>query len=479
MYIEKLKKDLTIGENVCIEFKSFNDNDSEDVYRTTCAFLNRQGGTIYLGVNKNATLEGIFENEVISKIKNFIQTINNPEIFNPPIYIMPSIIHIDKKIIICINVHVSPDVHSYKNVIYDRLNDIDISVKNTNKIAEICIRKHNIFTERRVYKYITENDLREDLISRVRKMALNHTGNSRTHPWIKLTDFELLKSLGLYAQDKTTGEKGYNLAAVMLLGSDELIRSVVPAHRTDVILKKTSTDSFDERLIVETNLIESYDHLMNFATKHLLDKFYLEENVRFNLSTAILHELIVNSLIHREFTSSFVSKIVIERNKVYTENANRMLMHGKANAGSFYPIPKNPLISTLFRLIGLTGELGSGVLRLFKYGRLYSGKEPILTDGDVFQTIMPLNDEYCDKYIDMERSTVFSVNEKAQRLRLRDSIESLILDNIKSNPQVTQKNIVSRSGKSLRAIQEGFLRLQKRGIIERCGSKSNGIWRIY
>jgi ATP-dependent DNA helicase RecG len=40
-------------------------------------------------------------------------------------------------------------------------------------------------------------------------------------------------------------------------------------------LRKVNIDRYDDRLIAETNLIDSYDLLMGFAGKHLLDKFYL------------------------------------------------------------------------------------------------------------------------------------------------------------------------------------------------------------
>ncbi|MCD8131458.1 MAG: hypothetical protein LUE16_09320 [Lachnospiraceae bacterium] len=57
-------------------------------------------------------------------------------------------------------------------------------------------------------------------------MAVNHAGGE--HVWKWLTDEELLKSAGLYGTDMVTGESGYNLAAIMLLGKDDVIRIVVP-----------------------------------------------------------------------------------------------------------------------------------------------------------------------------------------------------------------------------------------------------------
>lgn len=64
-------------------------------------------------------------------------------------------------------------VHTYKKVIYDRLNDSDVKVTATNRIAELYNRKQNYFTEQRVYKYVTENGLRSDLIEKTKILASN------------------------------------------------------------------------------------------------------------------------------------------------------------------------------------------------------------------------------------------------------------------------------------------------------------------
>ncbi|MDR1183190.1 MAG: hypothetical protein LBK67_00150, partial [Coriobacteriales bacterium] len=41
--------------------------------------------------------------------------------------------------------------------------------------------------------------------------------------------------------------------------------------------------------------------------------------------------------------------------------------------------------------IGFADTLGSGVRNLYRYSKIYSGKEPELIEGDIFQTIIPLN----------------------------------------------------------------------------------------
>lgn len=102
-------------------------------------------------------------------------------------------------------------------------------------------------------------------------------------------------------------------------------------------------------------------------------------------------EMIANTLIHREFTSSYTAKFVIEKDRMYTENANRSSGDGIITPDNMEPNPKNPIIASFFRNIGWSDRLGSGVRNIFKYSKYYSGEEPEFVEGDVFRIIVPLN----------------------------------------------------------------------------------------
>lgn len=105
-------------------------------------------------------------------------------------------------------------------------------------------------------------------------------------------------------------------------------------------------------------------------------------------------EMIANTLIHREFTSSYRAKFVIEKDRMYTENANRSSGDGIITPDNMEPNPKNPIIASFFRNIGWSDRLGSGVRNIFKYSKYYSGEEPEFVEGDVFRIIVPLNEDY-------------------------------------------------------------------------------------
>ncbi len=168
--------------------------------------------------------------------------------------------------------------------------------------------------------------------------------------------------------------------------------SVLPQHKTDAIFRVFNVDRYDDRDVVITNLIESYDRLMEFGRKHLNDVFTLDGIQRVSARDAILREIISNSLMHRDFAGGYVPKFVIERDKIITENANLAHGHGNLNLNTFRPFAKNPVIAKVFREIGLADELGSGMRNSYKYTMLYSGGRPIFTEADIFITVIPLSE---------------------------------------------------------------------------------------
>lgn len=471
---ESLDRIRQIGETVSVEFKRCGGNIEQDVYETVCSFSNRFGGDIYLGILDDGTVNGVPEKAASSMVKNIITVLANPNLFSPTLTLDPEIITYEKKTLIHIHVPVSGEVISFKKVIYNRVNDSDVKVTSTTDIAQMYIRKQEIFTERKVYPYVHFDDLRLDLLPLVRTMAKNNS--SGVHPWEKMTDAELLKSAGLYTEDRVTGEKGFNLAAVMLLGKDDVIRDVAPAYSTDALLRKVNVDRYDDRLIVETNLIESYDRLFEFAVKHLSDKFYLEDGkVRLSLRNIIAREMIVNTLMHREFVSAYQAKFVIEKDRMYVENANRARKDGLITPENLEPYAKNPLIASFFRNIGYSDKLGSGVRKLFNYSYKYSGADPEFMEGG-FRITVPLNDDFS-----WDAQNNVRTRESAENPTINPTLKDLdrlIIQKIKENPSVTYSELSEVLGKNRDTIAEHLRFLQEKEFVERIGSKKNGIWQL-
>ena len=457
-----------------MEFKRCGNGIESDVYETVCSFLNRFGGDIFLGVLDDGTVLGVPENAAADMVRNFISCVSNPALFTPTVYLSPKVLKYEGKTIIHIHVLPSAEVHSYKKIIYDRIDDADVKVTATSQIAQMYIRKQEIFTERKLYPYVKKEDLRIDMLPKLRIMAENQS-NGSGHPWSRMTDDELLKSARLYSIDRVTGEQGFNLAAVMLLGKDDVILDIVPAYVTDALLRRVNIDRYDDREIIQTNLIESYERLMEFGRKHLLDKFFLEDDQRKSLRNIITREMIANTLIHREYTSSYQAKFVIEKERMYVENANRASQNIVITPDNMEPIPKNPIIASFFRNIGYADQLGSGVRNLFKYSKFYSGNDPEFIEGDIFKIIVPLDEG------NREEQTTQSVTQTTQSVTQttqskENDPEKNIMELIEQNPFLSQKQMAEKLNLNKNTLKYYIKKMKEKGVIERVGTNRKGKW---
>ena len=476
-----IQKFLALGENVCVEFKRGGNGFENDAMQTVCSFLNRFGGDIFLGITDDGKICGVPEKAAPDMIKNFITRISDSNLFSPTILLIPEIMQYEGKTIIHVHIPPSAEVHTFKKDIYDRVGDADVKVTATGAIAQMYIRKQSIFTEKKIYPYVKLEDLRRDLLPRLRKMALNKTDES-VHPWMELDDEEMLRYAGLYSTDRVTGESGYNLAGILLLGRDEVIRDVLPAYTTDALLRRVNVDRYDDREIVETNLIESYEKLLAFAQKHMLDKFYLEEGKRLSLRYTIARELVSNILMHREYTSPYHARLVIESNKMYTVNANRATQEFLITPDNLEPVSKNPIIAKFFREIGFADTMGSGVRKLFKYTKPYSGADPVFEEGDIFRITVPLDDSYSyDAEIETQVASSGDIGTRngtrsGTRSGTRnEDFESAIIKLIRSNPHITRNELASALGISVRSVSR---KLEAIPSVRYIGKGKNGHWEI-
>ena len=408
----KIKKIIKNGEGIDIEFKECKNEVPKNVYETVCAFLNRNGGDILLGVDDNRKIKGIAKDKVEQIKKDFVTTINNSEKMSPPVYLSINQVEINKKQILHIYVPIGSQVQKCKNKIFDRNGDGDLDITNNQTlIAQLYAKKQFSYSENKVYPYCKLKDLDENLINKARKLAINQ---NNSHPWKEMNNLELLKSAKLYSKDYQTNQEGITLAGILLFGSEETILSALPHYKTDLILRQKNLDRYDDRDDVRINLIDSYERIIAFGEKHLADPFYLEGTQRISVLNKILREIASNILMHREFTNPFPAKFIIEKNQIKTENANKPHGQGKINPNNFSPYPKNPIIARVFKEIGFADELGSGTRNLMKYVKIYSNAIPQLIENDIFTTIIPLKSEDTPQDTPQDKILIFCKVEKTR-----------------------------------------------------------------
>ena len=475
---EQIRHIIEHGEGNTIEFKESGRALPNNVFESVCAFLNRQGGYIFLGVKDNGTIIGV-DQVNLSKIKADFATIsNNPSKLNPPCLLDLSEVKIGAHIVLYTYVPQSSQVHRCNGIVYDRGADGDIKVKSDVDISRIYTRKSAYYTENQIFPYIKIDDFKPGLLDKARQLIRSNTPD---HPWLALPDEALLLSAGLRQHDFKTGNEGYSLAAVLLLGRDEVIHSVLPHYKTDALVRRNDLDRYDDRLDVRTNLIDAYDLLMGFVGKHLPDRFYISGDQRLNLRDWIFREVIANLIVHREYTNASPARIIFYKDRVEADNANKPVKHGPVDPEKFSPFPKNPTIARFFMQLGRVEELGSGMRNITKYLKIYNpGATPSFIDDDTFRTIIPLNIA--------PDGVIEGAVEGATEGVIEGAIEGLtegLTEGLKDKLVILVKAIADNEGKRIphyatmmkeadKNIERYIKQLRDAGIVEYRGSKRSG-----
>ena len=501
---------LDSGEGFTIEYKRNENKLSSDVFETVSSFSNRYGGHILLGVieverngHKVGQVAGVDKDRIYDMKRDFINILNNPSKFKPTLYLELEEFEYDGETVLWTYVPPTSGLCYCDRKIYDRVGDADQNITDKNdRVAEMISRKSADYREQQILPYANETHLQMDLMDRVRKMV---NGRDKDHPWINMDNMEIMRSAGLYVENIATGEKGFNLAAILLFGKPEVIKSCVPGYKTDAIYREMNIDRYDDRDIVDVNLIEAYDRLMAFCRKHMDNRFVLDGDISIDARELIAREVVGNILIHRDYTNAFPAKLIIEKGMLRTENWSKSRFNGPLRLDTYSPYPKNPLLASFFVNIGRADTLGSGMRNLYKYTKMYSHAEPMLIEGDVFEIRVPIsnngndaNNEANQKQavasenadiqpissdISVKNDANNEANQKLIDFNAKKSIVDLdkmqinIITEILKNPRISQEEIAKNLSMSRSTVQRTMKSLVDRNIIVRNGG-TRGYWDI-
>lgn len=444
MNLDIIATTINAGENERVEFKAVEKQVSDSFWETVCSFLNTKGGTIFIGVDDDKKIVGV-EQEYIEKIKTEIITLaNNYNKLNPPFGLFPEEVKFGNKTIIQVNVPASSLVHKIRirkdNVVFIRQHESDVKIAAPDKIAEIVNNKKAFYSESKIYPALQLSDFDDDIISYFKNLLRS---KDPTSIYLQVNKLNFFKKTQLHRTDYTQAKRpnGFTLAAVLLFGKDEVIKSILPHFKIDAVVKRKNKERYDDRLLIENknlNLFSVYNELTNFIKKHFDEGFYLENNIRISLRDRIFRELIVNFLIHQDYTNATVSQIVITRNEVRltnptNPNPNLQNPFLTDNVNSY---PKNPIIQHIFGEISLFEGRGSGVPKVNRdLAKYIPGSKPIFVEEQIFKTIIPLKNIIFGNIVDELIKIGFRILpdniHKVKKLSLNMSFNELENKNVK------------------------------------------------
>jgi ATP-dependent DNA helicase RecG len=476
---DQLQRYLAAGEGRTVEFKVAREALPRDLFETVCAFLNREGGTILLGVADDGTVLGVEPGAVERLTRDIVNLSNNPQKLDPPCILSPDVVEMHGKQVLVIQVPASSDIHQSAGVVYDRAKDGDFKVKEPSRIAGMVYAKRGVYSEQRVYPYLRLIDFEPGILKKARRLIEMHQPE---HPWLFLSDEEFLVKAGFRRRDPLTGTEGYTLAAGLMFGKEEVILQMVPHYRIDALVRRANMDRYDDRVDIRCNLIDAYEHLMQFVAKHLPDPFHLEGDQRVSLREKIFREVVSNVLVHREYMDARPATFTIFQDRVEVVNAAHPNGHGPIVPTRFAAHAKNPVLCRFFRQIGRAEELGSGVLNITRYLPFFAkGKTAQFVEDNPFVTIIPLPVETSGRGTGRPPG---ELKEEGERGLVEGLVEGLaetqrkILKLMSANPNISKRELAAGIGVSTTAIDKNIASLKVKGLLRRIGPDKGGHWEV-
>jgi len=273
---------------------------------------------------------------------------------------------------------------------------------------------------------------------------------------IRMID-DIRKTLDLY-----TEEGKLNYAAYLLSDSNSTSFKVIKyagADRSEI----TETNEYGG-----TCLIRSADKILDklevenrtFTVRTENDELKKNKLVK----SDVLKEVFVNALLHNDYSRDFMPLIEIFSDKISITSFGKL--PGQLNENSFcsgFSVPRNRELVRVFKDLGYTGKLGSGIDMILES---YQSSIFKINDSSI-EVVLPFAEEFKMKS---------SGKAKPEKIHIRT--RDRIIEIMKKDPSVTAVKLAVFTGVTKKAIEWHLKKMKESGIIKREGSRKTGFWQI-
>ena len=208
---------------------------------------------------------------------------------------------------------------------------------------------------------------------------------------------------------------------------------------------------------------------MSFVRKHINKELIISdkqiENIQqWQYPLDAIRELVLNMIIHRDYTSSSDSQIKIFTNHILFFNPGSLpdsITIEQLLANTYVSTPRNRQIAKMVKEMGMIEKYGSGIRRIFSSFEQEKLPDPQFCNiSDGFMVTV-----FCER-IDIKLGD-----------KLGDK-QILILDSIKKDPYLSLSQLTKIIGISQTAVENNVDKLKKIGLLTRIGSPKGGHWKV-
>lgn len=435
------------GESNTIEFKvSFN----RETVESLCAFANTKGGQVLIGVSASGQISGLdLSDETVQGWLNQIKQSTTPSL-------LPNIVvkEIAAKKIVVITVQEFPiKPVAFKGKYFKRVGNSNHQL-SPSEISNLHLQSLQLSWDSYPAHDATLGDLDvmkiERFISRVNTAGRFVLGGS----WQ-----ESLEKLDLIRENKPAN-------AAKLLFAKELKQYSIHVGRF-----KTPSMIIDDKMIKNT-LYEAVEETMRFIISHLKVAFEFTGEIQrteiFEYSLPALRELVLNTIVHRDYTSPVDVQIKIFDQEITIFNPGKLygdVTIEKLKTDTYQSRTRNKLVAEAFYLTKDIEKYGSGYIRVREEIKSYpTMRFDYEESGDGYLVALGYSQQ---KTVTTPKTTPKTTSKTRDRL----------LELVTKNNQITREELSEQLGIGINGVKQQIRKLKKEGILERVGDNRTGFWK--
>ena len=372
---------LGIGECEEIEFKSAKGGFAKEIWPTYSAFANTHGGVIVLGVkeeNDGLRLSGLTREEPEQCKDKLWSQVRNKEVISLCLLSNEDVQIIDVDGSFVLTVRVPQATRIQRPVYWKRIPDDGTYRRNATgdflcTPAEVRRMMADADLSRpadgRILKGFTWEDIDLPSFEQYRRLfATVRPG----HPWITEDNEGLMRKLGAYRRDRTTGEEGFTLAGVLMFGTSEAIKECAPHFFPDYKEHEPNAERWSNRICPdgtwEANLFQFYRRVLPRLQETLPTPFRLEDGQRRDSTLAheALREAFANLCVHADYSEEASLKVDRYPNRIVFSNPGTLLITRDQFFRGGESVCRNTSLQQIFMMMGAVEKAGSGVDKILR-----------------------------------------------------------------------------------------------------------------
>ena len=421
-----------------------------DLEAETVAFLNSEGGDIFVGIRKDGSTVGV-----------------------------PNVDSVQLKIADRLRDNIRPNIMGLFDISTDKRNGKDIIIINFASGTEkpYCIKQKGYseagcFIRTGSSAQPMPQEMIDRMLSQRHPLSLaNIPSRNQDLKFDQLKLYYGLKNMTLnenFAKtlDLLTPDGKYNMAAFLIADNNNIsvrIGKYSGADKEDLIAREDFRDCClvtAMQKVIDRFDIENITQSLKQPMKTRIDKPLVDKDV--------LHEAIINAFAHNDYSKNLDTPIF----QIYSDRFEVTSFGGLVSGMTsemFYTgtsMPRNREIVRIFKDLNYMEQLGNGIPKIVnRYGR-----EAIFIDSFIIQTTLKFGTGVGGK----------TNNKLPNKLsnKLPNKTTYKVLDELRQDPSITMKTLSDKIGITVHGIKWHISKLKEQGIIHRVGAKKDGHWEV-